>query len=375
MHRMVYPFLAIFGRGLGVDLAQMSWALTVRSTAGTLGPLLASIADSRSRKAGMVLGLSIFIGGLLLIIFQPVFWAFVLSMVLGTIGYLVFIPSMQAYLGDHIPYRQRGLAIAVTELGWSLSFIVGVPLAGFLLVRLGWRSPFPFLLMLSGLFFLLLLRLVSGEAPPDGLSINPLIGLQRVFFSPLAWISLFMSMSFSMANELVNLVFGFWMEESFQFQVASLGILAVGIGLVEFCGEGLVVLLVDRVGKTRSVMLGLLLNILAAFSLILLGRTLLGAAVSLLLFYLTFEFALVSSLPLMTEVLPTARASLLAANMAFISLGRAVGDLTAPQLYNVGNLQLPISRIGLNAMLAILLDIIAMVLLLILRKGMTYVEG
>ena len=277
MHRMVYPFLAIFGRGLGVDLAQMSWALTVRSAVGALGPLMASIADSRSRKAGMVLGLSIFIAGLVLVIFQPYFWAFVLSLVLSTVGYLVFIPSMQAYLGDHIPYRQRGLAIAVTEMGWSLSFIIGIPITGFLLARLGWRSPFPFLLVLSGLFFLILMRLISGEAPPGGASTNPLAGLQRVFSSPLAWMGLLMSMSFTMANELVNLVFGVWMEDSFHFQVTSLGILAVGIGLAEFCGEGLVAALVDKIGKTRSVILGLLLNILAALSLALFGKTLLSA--------------------------------------------------------------------------------------------------
>ena len=106
MHRMVYPFINVFGRGLGVDLTQMSWALTVRSSAGALGPLLATIADSRSRKAGMLLGLLMFTGGVTLVIFWPVFWVFVLTLVLTTVGYMVFIPSMQAYLGDHVPYQR-----------------------------------------------------------------------------------------------------------------------------------------------------------------------------------------------------------------------------------------------------------------------------
>ncbi len=37
MHRMVYPFLAVFARGLGVDLAVIAYALTLRSLLGVFG--------------------------------------------------------------------------------------------------------------------------------------------------------------------------------------------------------------------------------------------------------------------------------------------------------------------------------------------------
>lgn len=368
MHRMVYPFINVFGRGLGVDLTQMSWALTVRSSAGALGPLLATVADSRSRKAGIVLGLLLFTGGLTLIIFWPVFWAFVLTLVFTTVGYMVFIPSMQAFLGDHVPYHHRGLAIAVTEMGWSLSFIVGVPIVGLLLARLGWRSPFPFLLFFGLLFLVLVIQLIPGDAPPGGASLDALSGLRKVVTSPLAWIAVSMSMSFTMANEMVNLVFGVWMEESFQFKVTGLGALAVGIGLAELSGEGLVAILVDRLGKVRSITLGLFLNMLAAAFLIFFGGSLLSAFASLLLYYLTFEFTLVSSMPLMTEVLPAARASLLAANIAFISVSRALGDLAAPILYRLNQQILGGVGVGLNAIAAILLDILALGLLVLLQK-------
>ena len=269
---------------------------------------------------------------------------------------------------------ERGLAIAVTEMSWSLSFIVGVPLVGLLLARLGWRSPFPFLLFFGLVFLVLVVRLVPGEAPPGGVSTSVLAGLRRVVGHPLAWAAVMMSMSFSMANEMVNLVFGVWMEDSFQFKVASLGALAVGIGLAELSGEGLVAALVDRLGKARSIVLGLLLNMLAAVSLIFFGSSLATAFAGLLLFYLTFEFTMVSSMPMMTEVLPSARASLLAANIAFISVSRALGDLVAPLIYRASQQILGAPGIGLNAGAAILLDMLALGLLLLLRKGMTNVE-
>jgi len=43
LHRMVYPFLAIFAHGLGVDLTTISYALTARSVVGTVGPFTAGV--------------------------------------------------------------------------------------------------------------------------------------------------------------------------------------------------------------------------------------------------------------------------------------------------------------------------------------------
>ncbi|MGD2158866.1 MAG: hypothetical protein PVG32_18450, partial [Anaerolineales bacterium] len=42
MFRMVYPFLPVFSRGMGVGLPALSFALTGRSVAGAFGPFLAS---------------------------------------------------------------------------------------------------------------------------------------------------------------------------------------------------------------------------------------------------------------------------------------------------------------------------------------------
>ena len=118
-------------------------------------------------------------------------------------------------------------------------------------------------------------------------------------------------------------------------------------------------LLTDRMGKQRAIAIGLLLNCLAALVLVVFGRWLAGALVGLFLFYLTFEFTLVSGIPLMSEILPPARATLMAAHMALISLGRAVGDLLAPRLFT--NPWLP--GMDANALGAILFNLLALVLL------------
>ncbi|HSG45155.1 MAG TPA: hypothetical protein VLA72_18570, partial [Anaerolineales bacterium] len=63
------------------------------------------------------------------------------------------------------------------------------------------------------------------------------------------------------------------------------------------------------------------------------GRTEIGALLGLFLFYITFEYSIVSHIPLMTEVLPKNRATLLSFNVAGHSLGRALGALLATFVY------------------------------------------
>lgn len=136
------------------------------------------------------------------------------------------------------------------------------------------------------------------------------------------------------ANEVVNLVFGLWMEDSFGLKIAALAAASAIIGLSELGGEGLTAAMADRLGIHRSVGMGLLANCASALALPFLGRTLPGALVGLFLFYITFEFTIVCSISLLTGLLPEARATLMSTNMACLLLGRAFGALLGGPLYN-----------------------------------------
>lgn len=374
MHRMVYPYLPAFGRGLEVDLSALSLALTLRSLVGAFGPLLASFADRRGRKAGMLSGLLLFAAGVGLISLWPSYPAFLATIVLAMLGKYIFDPSMQAYLGDRVSYQRRGLVLAATEVGWSLSFILGVPLVGLLIDRRGWLAPFPFLAVLGLLGFALLAWVLPGDSPAaqgqPGLGEN----LRRVLSHAPALTGLLMGLFISVANEAVNLVFGVWMEDSFGLRIAALGAASAVIGFSELGGESLAAGLTDRLGKPRALTLGLIANSLAALALPFLGSWLAGAIAGLFLFYITFEFTLVSSIPLMTEVFPPARATLMAANVAALSLGRALGAALASPLYTFGQ-----ARPGLPALLpgaaaAILFNLLALAVLSVLAAQLRRLE-
>ena len=336
MYRMVYPFLPVFSRGLGVQISTLSLVLTGRSVIGMFAPFIAVIADNRGRKLAMLLGLGLFTSGTVLVVLWPTFPAFGGALVLTTLGKYIFDPPMQAYLGDRVPYEKRGRILAITELGWSLAFVVGIPLMGFLISYWGWMAPFWALSFLGALAFWLLNAMIpkdvlSGVSPPSVFS-----NLQQVIHSRAALAGLAVGVFCSAANEVINLVFGVWMEESFGLQIAALGIAAAAIGFAELGAESLVGIWVDRLGKPRAIGIGLLANSLTALLMPILGQTLPGALMGLFLFYLTFEFALVSSIPLMTEIMPGARATMMAFYVSSLSLGRALGAMVATPLFAFG---------------------------------------
>ena len=332
MHRMIYPFITIFARGLGVELSTLSQIVATRNFVGMFGPAFAPIADKRGRKFAMLLGISFFTVGMLMVALYPSLLTFGLALLLALLGKYLFDPAMQAYFGDRIPYERRGTALAITEAAWGLSFIAGIPLMGYLIATYGWNAPFPLLTGLGVLMFAVIVWMIP-RAPLS----QPVTDSRKNFRAVLTNIPALAGISIavwaSAGNELVNLIFGVWLEDSFGLKIAALAGASAVIGLSEISGEGLVALTTDRLGKPRALMLGLSGNALAALLLPIVGRTEIGALIGLFLFYITFEYIMVSHIPMMTELVPEARATLLSFNLTGHSLGRMIGALLAAFIY------------------------------------------
>lgn|SRR5574341_86463 len=362
MHRMVYPFLAVFARGLGVDIATLSFVITARSFVGMFSPVLGSIADHRGRRFGMLVGIFLFTAGMGLVAIVPSFLTFSIALLLAILGKYLFDPSMQAYFGDRIPYERRGTALAVTEGAWSLAFIAGIPIIGTLIARFGWNAPFPLLAGLGlGMFAVIWWMVPRTDHASHQPSIASIKNVRAVLMNIPALAAISIALWASAANELVNLIFGVWLEDSFGLKIAALAGASAVIGFSELGGEGLVALTTDRLGKPRALALGLIGNTLASLLLPIAGRTEVGALVGLFLFYITFEYVLVSHIPLMTEVMPSARATLLSFNVTGHSLGRMIGALFATFIYQRFGF-LPV------ALLAILFNLFALLALAELTK-------
>ena len=72
-------------------------------------------------------------------------------------------------------------------------------------------------------------------------------------------------------------------------------------------------------------------------------------------FYLSFEFILTSAIPLLSELMPGARSTFLATNVAAFAAGDALGALIGPALLHFG--------LPANVSAVVLLNLIALFLL------------
>jgi predicted MFS family arabinose efflux permease len=142
----------------------------------------------------------------------------------------------------------------------------------------------------------------------------------------------------NIANDNLFVVYGVWLEESFSLGLVALGTATTVIGVAELAGELLTAAFADRLGLKRSIIVGLCLVILSYLLLPVIGQTLPLALAGLFIVFLWFEFTIVTNVSLITEVLPSARATMISASVAVSGLGRMIGALIAGPVWLWGGL-------------------------------------
>jgi len=91
---------------------------------------------------------------------------------------------------------------------------------------------------------------------------------------------------------------------------------------------------VDRIGKRPFV---ITFGLLTAFMYFLVPQTsisLTAALVTLFILFFCFEMTVVGGVPLMTELVPSARSIVMSVTLAAASLGRATGALVGPLIWD-----------------------------------------
>lgn len=335
-YRMAYPFLPRFAYGLGVSLDQMQLIMAARSATGFTSPLFGPLSDRYGRRMSMLIGLAAFVLGMALCAVVPAYASFFLGFMLIGLAKILFDPSLQAYLGDRVPYHRRGRVIAATELAWSLAILIGAPLVGLAMGSLGWRAPFGILGLLGALVLGLIALIIPARAD-RALRQAPRVSLRRsyatVWRQPGAMMAALVFFLIMFANENLLIAYGGWMEQSFGLSTVRLGLATAVIGAAELIAELLTGAISDALGKKRAVAIGLALTAVAYMILPFVGSRLEFALAGLFLLFLSFEFTVVSGLPLITELVPAARGTMLSVNIAGMNLGRMAGALAGAALW------------------------------------------
>jgi predicted MFS family arabinose efflux permease len=228
--------------------------------------------------------------------------------------------------------------------------LVGAPAAGWLIDRAGWAAPFWAIAALSAAAFWLQGRVLEPDLPAAAETRG------RLRWDRSAAVLLVVIALFSGGSELMFVVFGAWMEDEFSLSLVALGGTAVLIALVELVGEGSTVAFTDRIGKRRAVGIGLVVSALGFALVAVFGESYGFGMAALLVGIGGFEFTIVSSIPLATEVRPEGRTRYLSWMIVATAVGRALGAGIGSPLFGLGG-------IGVNALVAAAANLFAVLLL------------
>jgi predicted MFS family arabinose efflux permease len=339
--RFAYPFAPVLSRGLGVPLTAVTSIIAINQATTTLSMFFGPLADRLGYRLMMLAGLTIFVGGMFATVFFPFYVVVLITFFLAGLGRSIFDPAVQAYVSERVPYRRRGMAIGIMEIAWAGSTLVGIPLVGFLMNAFGWRSPF-FILGGVGLIGIVLVRLLMPQRGKPAELQYPHIGFKDTWKQLVVQRRALGAIGFaffaSIANDNLFVVYGAWIEGAFNLSIVALGLGTSVIGVAELLGEALTATLADRSGLKRSVFIGLILSTICYAILPMFGQTLSLALVGLFLTFVTFEFMIVTSVSLTTELLPGSRATMMAGCSAAAGIGRVAGALIGGPIWLTGGI-------------------------------------
>ena len=335
--RMIYPFAPEFARGLGVDLSAITSVIAVNQATALLGPVGASFADRYGYKLLMLFALGLLIVGTFAAGLIPLYSVLVVCLFLAGLGKSIFDPTLQAFIGEFVPFEQRGKIIGITELAWAGATLLGIPAAGLIIERFSWQTPFWIIGLLSLFCFGLILKFMPSTPSPrkEPKKTASILSNWKTIVQNRQVVGILLFAFFmALASDTLFVIYGAWLEQSHGLSLVAIGFSTILIGISEMLGEGATAFFSDRIGLKRSIFIGVSLCAGAYFILPVLDISLPFVLSGLFLIFFFFEFTYVTAMSLTTELVPELRASTMSAFYAIGGLGRVIGAFAGGMIWS-----------------------------------------
>lgn len=318
--RFLYPFLPVVARDLGVSPARAGLLVAAVAAGGVAAPVTRrAITGGHEHVRRLAVGSAVVmgVGTVVAATASGVPLAIVGLLALGAGKPLVDVATI-AYVSDRTTFERRARATSIMELTWAGALVVIAPLAGLLAARTSWRLPLVLLGIGAAGSALVMQRWLDADArvahrraprPPRWTPVE-------------RWLLVTAALVFAVLEATFS-VFGLWLEADFGVGLEGLGAFAAVTATGELVGSATVLVIGDRWGKHRTTWLGLALAATGLTTMLFVPG--LGLAVGAMAVGLCgSEMAIVSVLPLGSEVQPASRSRFLAAMMSGASVTRAL---------------------------------------------------
>lgn len=333
-YRYAAPFLATIAAGLGVSLATIGVAIAITELSGLASPFLGRLVDHWPRRTSMLSGASLVALAALGAAASPGIVAFAVALFVLAMSKMVYDLSLNAWVADHVDYARRGRVVGIVEASWAGGLLLGVPVLGALTALISWRAAYVAVAMaVTGMVLRLSRRLEAGgrRGSPRPAPRGPLPtgSLARLGAAALA---MFFLMG---AAQAAFVTFGSWLQDDHGLTAGALSVVTFVLGAGELLASASTVRFTDRWGKRRAVAGGAALMVPAGLALAagLRDRVVIGLPL-LIVFVIGFEFAIVSSLSLSSQLIPGRPGTGLGFTYGTGTIGRAAVALVATRLYD-----------------------------------------
>lgn len=331
--RFAPPFLATIASGLGVSLDTIGIAVAVSELSGLVSPVTGHFAERLHRRTTMALGLTGVAAGVSLAAASQHVVMFAAALIVIAQSKVLFDLGLGAWISDRVAYERRGRALGLTETSWAMGLLLGVSSMGIVTALTSWRVAY-----LAGAIAVLAMaatvaRTVADD-PAEGhehaRAPRPAEGLR---VPPAGWMLVVAALCLMSSSQMLFVTFGSWLQDHHGFSDAGVAALAFGLGAGELIASLSAARFSDRWGKERAGATGALLMVPAAALLAASHATLGLGLPALIVAIAAFEFAIVSIIPLGTQMVAGAPAFGMSVMLAAGTLGRALASIPATRLY------------------------------------------
>jgi len=333
-YRFAPPFIAIIAgeaQGFDVSITRVGLVISISELAGFLAPLLGTFVDRVSRRISTATGLFGSFIGIMMMAAAPNLVVLCVGLTMLNLLKSCFDLGMAAWISDRVPYAQRGRVVGITETSWAVSLLLGVSVLGLITAAASWRIACVIggvAIAVCALWLDRRIRL-SGEVvvEPNTPAVVTGPAITRAWLVPLSMFGLMGG------SQCLFVTFGAWLADDFNFGASGIAAVGFALGAGELLSSISSAKLTDRIGKERSVALGAALMMPSALVLAGFDSTLVVGLLALGVFIIGFEYAVVSMLPIATNLFAGAPGKGFGLVIGAGTFGRGVLTFIATLLY------------------------------------------
>lgn len=328
----ILPFYALSHGATPADLGMLTAVFAGMSL--IFSPIMGKLADKFGRKKILMIGTGGFVIGYLVFAFtDSLAMAFVGRAIEGIAAAAIF-PACISLLSDFTDEKQRGKAMGLVGMSFSLGFIIG-PAFGGLASGISVQAAFLLSAGMAALNFLsvsLQIREPHEKQDSKGI-VQQEVSLLEHLTSPILFLFLGSFMTAFMIGGL-DATLAIYTADKMGFSSPQIGLIFTYVGvlimIMQFVGGGLV----NRFGELKLIPVGLLLSG-AGFFLLTFTHDWLSLLFPLAVFVMGNALVFPSVNSLITKKVVGKRGAVLGLLSSFQSLGQMIGPLLGGFLYGI----------------------------------------